>query len=164
MRLSSICRTSARGSTHTSTRWPIACARRPVTVFRLSCATGRTRLAESEVEGACLVAGFESFVGQFPIPMRHGMTIGELASFFNEHFANWSVARDCQHGTMAQIHVRGRHWTAVGDAVPQHADSGRRCGLSGNRAVRGNQSVRGQGDDTAVRAGGGAVDRCRTVC
>jgi uncharacterized protein YbbC (DUF1343 family) len=41
----------------------------------------------SEVEGACLVAGFESFVGQFPIPMRHGMTIGELASFFNEHFA-----------------------------------------------------------------------------
>ena len=28
-----------------STRWPIACARRPATVFRLSCATGRTRLA-----------------------------------------------------------------------------------------------------------------------
>src|SRR5262249_2412129 len=33
-----------------------------------------------------LVAGFESFVGQFPIPMRHGMTIGELARLFNEHF------------------------------------------------------------------------------
>ena len=40
-----------------------------------------------DVEGACLVPGFESFVGQFPIPMRHGMTIGELASLFNEHFA-----------------------------------------------------------------------------
>ena len=40
-----------------------------------------------EVEGACLVRGFESFVGQFPIPMRHGMTIGELAALFNEHFA-----------------------------------------------------------------------------
>ncbi len=37
-----------------------------------------------EVEGARLVPGFESFVGQFPIPMRHGMTIGELASLFNE--------------------------------------------------------------------------------
>ena len=37
-----------------------------------------------EVEGAPLVRGFESFVGQFPIPMRHGMTIGELARFFNE--------------------------------------------------------------------------------
>ena len=39
-----------------------------------------------DVEGPMLVPGFESFVGQFPIPMRHGMTIGELARFFNEHF------------------------------------------------------------------------------
>ena len=39
-----------------------------------------------EVEGPMLVKGFESFVGQFPIPMRHGMTIGELARFFNEYF------------------------------------------------------------------------------
>ena len=43
-------------------------------------------LGGAEVEGALLVAGFESFVGQFPIPMRHGMTIGELAKLFNEHF------------------------------------------------------------------------------
>lgn len=40
-----------------------------------------------EVEGPMLAAGCESFVGQFPIPMRHGMTIGELARFFNDHFA-----------------------------------------------------------------------------
>jgi uncharacterized protein YbbC (DUF1343 family) len=40
-----------------------------------------------DVEGAALVPGFESFVGQFPIPMRHGMTIGELARLFNAHFA-----------------------------------------------------------------------------
>lgn len=38
------------------------------------------------VEGPMLEAGFESFVGQFPIPMRHGMTIGELARLFNDHF------------------------------------------------------------------------------
>ena len=36
-----------------------------------------------QVEGASLSRGFESFVGQFPIPMRHGMTIGELAQLFN---------------------------------------------------------------------------------
>jgi uncharacterized protein YbbC (DUF1343 family) len=36
------------------------------------------------VAGPTLVRGFESFVGQFPIPMRHGMTIGELARFFND--------------------------------------------------------------------------------
>ena len=40
-----------------------------------------------EVEGETLVAGYESFVGQFPIPMRHGMTIGELARLFNDRFA-----------------------------------------------------------------------------
>jgi uncharacterized protein YbbC (DUF1343 family) len=37
------------------------------------------------VEGPMLVPGFESFVGLYPIPMRHGMTIGELARLFNEH-------------------------------------------------------------------------------
>ena len=38
------------------------------------------------VEGPMLRTGFESFVGQYPIPMRHGMTIGELASLFNTEF------------------------------------------------------------------------------
>ena len=38
------------------------------------------------IEGARLVPGFESFVGQFPIPMRHGMTMGELAALFNEQW------------------------------------------------------------------------------
>src|SRR5689334_17583055 len=38
------------------------------------------------VEGATLRSGWESFVGQFPIPMRHGMTIGELAKLFNDAF------------------------------------------------------------------------------
>lgn len=36
------------------------------------------------MEGPILSPGYESFVGQFPIPLRHGMTIGELASLFNE--------------------------------------------------------------------------------
>jgi uncharacterized protein YbbC (DUF1343 family) len=40
----------------------------------------------TDVEGPVLAPGFESFVGQFPLPMRHGMTIGELARLFNEHF------------------------------------------------------------------------------
>ncbi len=39
-----------------------------------------------DVEGETLVKGYESFVGLFPIPMRHGMTIGELAKLFNETF------------------------------------------------------------------------------
>ena len=39
-----------------------------------------------DVEGETLVPGYESFVGLFPIPMRHGMTIGELAQLFNDAF------------------------------------------------------------------------------
>ncbi|MGI8671673.1 MAG: exo-beta-N-acetylmuramidase NamZ family protein [Luteitalea sp.] len=38
------------------------------------------------VEGPMLQPGFESFVGLFPIALRHGLTIGELASLFNVQF------------------------------------------------------------------------------
>ena len=38
------------------------------------------------VEGPVLDPAFASFVGQFPIPLRHGMTIGELARLFNDRF------------------------------------------------------------------------------
>lgn len=36
-----------------------------------------------QVEGNCLSPDCASFVGRYPIPMRHGMTMGELASFIN---------------------------------------------------------------------------------
>jgi uncharacterized protein YbbC (DUF1343 family) len=35
------------------------------------------------VEGALLDPAFASFVGMYPIPARHGMTVGELARLFN---------------------------------------------------------------------------------
>ncbi len=38
------------------------------------------------VEGNVTETEFTSFVGQFEIPTRHGMTTGELAKMFNEHF------------------------------------------------------------------------------
>jgi len=38
------------------------------------------------IEGNCLSPDYRSFVGRFPIPMRHGMTIGELCLLFNHHF------------------------------------------------------------------------------
>jgi uncharacterized protein YbbC (DUF1343 family) len=39
------------------------------------------------VEGPVLEPVYESFIGLYPIPMRHGMTVGELAALFNDHFA-----------------------------------------------------------------------------
>jgi uncharacterized protein YbbC (DUF1343 family) len=38
------------------------------------------------VEGALVEPQFKSFVGMYPIPARHGMTVGELAKMFNEKF------------------------------------------------------------------------------
>jgi uncharacterized protein YbbC (DUF1343 family) len=38
------------------------------------------------VEGALLDPAFKSFVGMYPIPARHGMTVGELATLFNRRF------------------------------------------------------------------------------
>jgi len=37
------------------------------------------------VEGNMVGPGFESFVGAFPIAIRHGMTVGELAGYFQAH-------------------------------------------------------------------------------
>jgi uncharacterized protein YbbC (DUF1343 family) len=39
-----------------------------------------------QIEGNILEPELQSFVGMFPIPMRHGMTIGELALMFNHEF------------------------------------------------------------------------------
>ena len=38
------------------------------------------------VEGNLVGEPWRSFVGQYPLPNRHGMTAGELACLFNEHF------------------------------------------------------------------------------
>ncbi|MEP6637033.1 MAG: DUF1343 domain-containing protein [Acidobacteriota bacterium] len=40
-----------------------------------------------KVAGNILEEEYASFVGQFALPTRHGMTLGELARLFNEHFA-----------------------------------------------------------------------------
>ncbi|MBV8488974.1 MAG: DUF1343 domain-containing protein [Candidatus Eremiobacteraeota bacterium] len=62
------------------------------------------------VEGPVLEPREESFIGLYPIAMRHGMTIGELAGMFNEHF-----------GIGAKLHVvtmrgwqRSMIWPATG--------------------------------------------------
>ncbi|MDF1504134.1 DUF1343 domain-containing protein [Roseisolibacter sp. H3M3-2] len=46
------------------------------------------------VEGALIKPGFTSFVGKYPIPARHGLTVGELATLFNT-----------KHGIGADLYV-----------------------------------------------------------
>ena len=38
------------------------------------------------IEGNLLSAEYASFVGRFPLPMRHGLTIGEIARLFNDRY------------------------------------------------------------------------------
>ena len=52
------------------------------------------------VEGALVEDKFRSFVGMYPIPARHGMTVGELATMFNQ-----------QHGIGADlIVIKATNW------------------------------------------------------
>ena len=46
----------------------------------------RPNPAGRPVEGTLLVPGHESFVGAAPMPMRHGLTMGEMGHWFIEHF------------------------------------------------------------------------------
>ncbi len=46
----------------------------------------RPNPAGRPVEGLTLLPGWESFVGAGPMPMRHGMTLGEMGSWFIHHF------------------------------------------------------------------------------
>ena len=46
----------------------------------------RPNPAGRPVEGTTLLPGWESFVGAGPMPMRHGLTMGELGRWFVAHF------------------------------------------------------------------------------
>ncbi|RYD66991.1 MAG: DUF1343 domain-containing protein, partial [Sphingomonadales bacterium] len=46
----------------------------------------RPNPAGRPVEGTILRPGWESFVGAGPMPMRHGMTLGEMGHWFIDHF------------------------------------------------------------------------------
>jgi len=73
------------------------------------------------VEGPMLERGFESFVGLYPIPMRHGMTIGEAARLFNDHF---DIGADLEVVTMEgwtrgmYADVTGLPWVLPSPNIP----------------------------------------------
>jgi uncharacterized protein YbbC (DUF1343 family) len=73
------------------------------------------------VEGPMLEPGYESFVGLFPIPMRHGMTIGELARLFNTHFGIGADLRVVDvHGWLREMYhdATGLPWVMPSPNMP----------------------------------------------
>ena len=160
---SSTYKTSARASTPTRTRWPTACARRSNSASRSSSAIARTRLAASRSRASRCEPGNESFVGQFAVPTRHGMTIGELARLFNEHFGIGAGPRSRSRWTAGSAACTGTTPAAVGDAIAEHPDARQRLVFPGHGASRGDQCVRRARDHAAIRARRRAVGQCRGV-
>ncbi len=68
---------------HTMTNCLRACARHRVPV---AVCDRPNPVGGVAVEGGMLESEFESFVGLYRIPLRHGLTIGELAHLCNERF------------------------------------------------------------------------------
>jgi uncharacterized protein YbbC (DUF1343 family) len=73
------------------------------------------------VEGPVLEPQHASFIGLYPIAMRHGMTVGELAMLFNDHFgigARLKVVRmrDWHHGMIWPD--TGLQWVQTSPNIP----------------------------------------------
>jgi uncharacterized protein YbbC (DUF1343 family) len=70
----------------------------------------RPNPAGRPVEGTTLLPGWESFVGAGPMPMRHGMTLGEMGRWFIDHFKLGVEYRVIQMQGWAPDHGPGFGW------------------------------------------------------
>ncbi len=73
------------------------------------------------IEGNMLKEEFLSFVGIYPLPMRHGMTIGEMALLFNNHYqigCELEVIPMEGWSRKMLFHETGLHWIPPSPNVP----------------------------------------------
>ena len=66
------------------------------------------------VEGALVEPAFKSYVGMYPIPARHGLTVGELAKLFNEKYeigADLTVIKASNWNRSQWLDQTGLPWT-----------------------------------------------------
>ncbi|MGC1379516.1 MAG: DUF1343 domain-containing protein [Candidatus Baltobacteraceae bacterium] len=73
------------------------------------------------VEGPVLEPAYESFIGLYPIPMRHGMTVGELAQLFNDRFGIGAKLRVVKMNGWQRSTIwpdTGLQWVATSPNVP----------------------------------------------
>ena len=74
------------------------------------------------VEGPVLDLRFSSFIGLYAIPVRHGMTVGELANLFNDHFDIRCSLRviSMKNYTRAMLWPdTGLHWVQTSPNIPE---------------------------------------------
>jgi len=74
-----------------------------------------------EVEGNILDIEYRSFVGYYPIPQRFGLTIGELACFFNEEFdihCDLEIIKMDGYNRKMDYSDTGLHWVIPSPNIP----------------------------------------------
>ena len=141
---SSTCRTSARATTPTPRPRSGPPRRRAPPAARSGSSTARTRSVARSSRATSREPGFASFVGAFRMPVRHGLTLGEIVRL---------EARRRQWGRLPKVlAVEGwrRERPLAGDrpsvdrAVAQHADATRRrWSIPGSACSRRPSSRRG---------------------
>ena len=134
-----------------------------------ACAASRLRFVVCDrpnpiggaIEGAPQATGYLTFVGLHPIPVRHGMTAGELARLFAQErrldldlvvcpVAGWTRETPWEK--------TGLPWVAPSPNMPTVGHGTR---LPGHVPSRGNESLRGARDDPALRGVRSPVARRR---
>ena len=94
------------------------------------------------VQGNILDPAFATFVGRYPIVMRHGMTLGELARYYQGEFESGGAScHTCRR--MASGGSLRRDRAAVDPTIPQHARRRGRHPLPRDMSLRGHRSIRG---------------------
>ncbi len=138
-----------------------ACARwnkRMIVLDRPNPVNGR------QVEGNLLHPEYSSFVGLYPIPMRHGMTTAELALFFNSEFEI-----DCDLTVVAMEGWRREYWFdqtqfTLGPTLTQPSDPGFGYCLSRVRSGRRNLPLGGAWNHASLRDDRSSVYQQSKVC
>ena len=74
------------------------------------------------IEGPILDLAYRSFVGRYPVPVRHGLTLGELATLVNRQFlggkADLTVAPMEGWGREMQFEETGLPWVPPSPNIP----------------------------------------------
>ena len=112
-----------------------------------------------DVEGPILDESSTGFTGYFPSPVRHGLTLGELARLFNtEREIGAELEVVAMRGWQRETLVRPDRAT-VGRPLAEHTQPPPGAPLPGHRRDRGIEPVGGPRHRHPVRADRGAVDR-----
>ena len=115
------------------------------------------------VSGFVLEPSLRSFVGEYPIPIVHGMTVGELARMIKgEAWLEWSRrSRTAGHrdAGLAAVHALAADRARVGGNEPEHPDLRGGTRLSRYRHRRRGRGQRGPRHADALLAVRGALAR-----